>query len=68
MNPKEKANSLLYLIEWELMGENRTLHKKLALIMVNEILGCDAIRLAHNKETEDEKRYWEQVQQEIELA
>jgi len=38
MNAKEKAAELLYKYEWELMDERKSLHVKLAIIAVDEIL------------------------------
>lgn len=73
MTPEEKANELVekfYQIKLynKHAGENEEIEhaKQCALICVDEIMNCDAIFHANNKETNDEKLYWQKVKEQIE--
>ncbi len=72
MTPQEKAKELVDKFKnqfrWVELDYPVDLYidtKQCALIAVDEILMCDAIFHANNKETIDEKKYWKQVKQSI---
>lgn len=78
MTPQEKAKQLVYdyvkitgTTDFDFTVQENTIAnikigKQCALIVVLEMLLCDAIFHANNKETIDERNYWNQVKEEIE--
>ncbi len=66
MTPKEKAKELVEKYYHLPADIDKYGAKQCALIAVDEIIMCDAIFHANNKETIDERNYWFQVRKEIE--